>query len=1117
MNDQGCGAIMPQERRRLPAFDTPPEAANAGPLVRSPAASHAQAGRHVAVTAQSTRRRRVTSCARGMIRLALTTLMICHACGAETSATDDHCPVCGVAVETGAAAVTRLPAIEPGSSPLDTAAAGPATRPPLRPPEGSGVAAVTFGQSPTGGVADAASPTSPPDSTTFKPGHAFGPRYRIVQLLGVGGMGAVYKARDAELAVDVALKVVRPEIAADPAAARDLQQRFKRELLLARQVTHKNVVRIHDIGEVDGVKYITMPFIEGEDLIAIMRREGRLPVDRTLRILRGALSGLVAAHAAGVVHRDLKPANIMVAAGDEALIMDFGIARLSEPADGGPSAGARPGGGTSTGSTSAAFLRESLADGQTQLGAVVGTIEYMAPEQAAGLLVDQRADVYALGLIVHEMLSGLRTFDTTAQALADLTSRRRTPPPLLRSLNDTVPETIERMVARCLSPNADDRYQTSAELAAELDQLDDHGVPLPRPQRLLRSARFWVAASVVVASVIGTTWWAALRLGSPAVEENRPPVSILVSDFVNETGEPVFDGTLEASVGVGLEAAKFVSAYQRPVALRVARQINAGDRLNESASRLVAMREGIKVVVAGQIAKKGSQYVISAKGVDPATGKQVFATQASASSRDAVLRAAGELAADLRSALGETRPVEPRETFSAASLDAVAAYIKGQEAFSAGRDGEAIERFREATERDPNFARAYGGWATAATRLGRREEADRLWKIALGRLDQMSDRERYRLLGAYYTLVTRNYDTAIETYENLVRDYPADGAGHNNLAVGYFQKLDFKRALEEGRRLLEIYSSSPLYRTNYALYAMYAGDFETAAKEAQALVDQKQASYDAYLPLAMAALARGNKAGAAWAYEAMAASGPPGRSLAPLGLADMALGEGRFSQAATLLRQAIADDRKAENQTGVAAKQIVLAETLALQGGLPAAAAAAQSALGQDRSPAIAVPAAGVFIAAGRDRDALALGSELDNQLDRQSRAYGRMIAGLIAMSKGRQVEAIEAYREALKLADVWLVRFNLGLAFLEAKYYAEALKEFEACQKRRGEASAVFLNDEPTARYVAPISYWIGRAKEGLGLMPQAQESYRAFVALRAADSPDPLLRDARRRLGGR
>jgi tetratricopeptide (TPR) repeat protein len=673
------------------------------------------------------------------------------------------------------------------------------------------------------------------------------------------------------------------------------------------------------------------------------------------------------------------------------------------------------------------------------------------------------------------------------------------------------------MVARCLRPSADERYQTSAELAAELDQLDDRGVPLPRPQKLLKSPKFWVAASMVVGTLVGATWWAAVKLGTPPVEEARPPVSILVSDFVNDTGERVFDGTLEASVGVGLEAAKFVSAYQRPAALRIARQINAGERLDESASRLVAMREGIKIIVSGKIAKKGSRYTLSARGLDPATGKQVFSTQASANGRDAVLGAAGELAADIRSALGETRSVEARENFSSASLDAVAAYIKGQQAIQLGRNAEAIEGFREATERDAGFARAYGGWAIAATRLGRREEADRLWKIALSRLDQISDRERYRLLGAYYTEVTRNYDTAIETYETLVKEYPADGAGHNNLAVGYFRKLDFARALQEGGRSLEIYPNSPLYRTNYALYAMYAGDFDNAAKQAQRLVDEKLATFEAFVPIAMAALARGNKAGAQWAFEAMAATGPPGRSLATVGVADLALAEGRPAEAVAQLRQGILDDQKSENEAGVASKRIVLAEALALQGAMLAALAEVRDALKIDRGPAIAVPAARLLIAGKRDQEAAALGTAFDNQLDRQVRAYGRMIAGLVAASKGRNVEAIEAYREALKLADVWLVRFNLGVAFLEARYYAEALKEFEACQKRRGEASAVFLNDEPTARYVAPIGYWIGRSKEGLGLLPQAQENYRAFVALRAADSPDPLLGDARRRLGGR
>ncbi len=553
-----------------------------------------------------------------MIRLALTTSMICHACGAESSASTVHCPNCGAALGPGGAAVTRLngavtrvSAVDPASSAVAPAGNGAATSPPLRPFEDPRFA-VTIGSSPTGGVVDAVLPS---DSATFTPGHAFGPRYRIEQLLGVGGMGAVYRARDAELAVDVALKVVRPEIAADPAAAKDLQQRFKRELLLARQVTHKNVVRIHDIGEVDGIKYITMPFIEGEDLIAILKREGRLPVERALKILRGALAGLVAAHAAGVVHRDLKPANVMVTADDEALIMDFGIARLSDPTEASAAPGAKPGGGPSAGST--AFLRESMAaDARTQLGTVMGTIEYMAPEQAAGILVDQRADVYALGMIVHEMLSGLRNFGTTGEALADLTSRRKTPPPLLRSLNDAVPETVERMVAKCLRPSADERYQTSAELAAELDQLDDRGVPLPRPQKLLRSPKFWVAASVVVGTLLGATWWAAVKLGTPLPQAVHAPVSVLIADVENKTGDAVFEGAFEETLKRAIEGASFIDVYPRQTAATLAGKLKPGAGLSEETGRLVARSEGIHVLMIGSVGRQGAEYAVSVRALE---------------------------------------------------------------------------------------------------------------------------------------------------------------------------------------------------------------------------------------------------------------------------------------------------------------------------------------------------------------------------------------------------------------------------------------------------------------------------------------------------------------------
>ena len=302
------------------------------------------------------------------------------------------------------------------------------------------------------------SPAPADDSPTgpLSPGQPFGPRYHIVRLLGIGGMGAVYQAWDAELGVVVAVKVIRPEVAADPAAAAMLERRFKQELLLARQVTHKNVVRIHDLGEIDGIKFITMPFIEGEELATIIRRQDKLPIERVMRIARGIATGLEAAHAAGVVHRDLKPANIMVDKGDEAMIMDFGIARST----GGPN--------PMPADVAAAFKATAWAVGQTMVGAVVGTVQYMAPEQARAEPVDQRADIYAFGLIVYDMLLNQQRARGADTAIAELTSRMQSAPPAPRSIDPSIPEPSDRLVAQCIEPDAAKRFQTTPELVAAL-------------------------------------------------------------------------------------------------------------------------------------------------------------------------------------------------------------------------------------------------------------------------------------------------------------------------------------------------------------------------------------------------------------------------------------------------------------------------------------------------------------------------------------------------------------------------------------------------------------------------------------------------------------------------
>ena len=677
-------------------------------------------------------------------------------------------------------------------------------------------------------------------------GQVLGSRYHIIRLLGIGGMGAVYQAWDSELEVALAFKVIRPDAIGDPVAAAAVEMRFKRELLLARQVTHPNVVRIHDLGEIDGMKYITMPYIEGRDVFDILAESKTLPVPRVLNIAKQVVSGLCAAHAAGVVHRDLKPANIMIDAEDRAQIMDFGIARGTTDAVEVPTAD-----GTLT--------RRAAAD-ETRAGTVVGTIEYMAPEQARAEPTDHRADIYALGLIMYRMIVGRRFAEGATDAYSDLMARMTTPPTPLREVDPTVPEAVDQLVTKCLQPDPAARYQLTSDLLTALERLDENGIPLPEPTPLYRTWKFWTVAASLTAVLIGGTWWFA-QLFAPTLPVTHDPVLVLISDFVNGTGDAMFGNVLEQSLGEAVEGATFVTSYDRRNALRVATQLNAGKTLDEKVARVVAQREGVNIVLAGGIVPDGSGYRLSVRGINPADGTQTMASEVRAAGKNEVLSAIGRLGADIRKGLGDTdtaRAQAATEMLSASSLEAVGEYIKGQELTRQTRDDEAIPYFKRATEFDPNFGRAYSAWGTAAFKIGNQEEAEAQHKKALSLMDRMTEREHFRTLGVYYLAGSKNYDEAIKNFTDLVERYPFDGAGYNNLAVAYSNKLDFPKASENGRKALQIFPNNRLYRSNYALYAMYAGDFKASAAEAGNLLKEDPNYFMAYLPLAMEALSRGD-------------------------------------------------------------------------------------------------------------------------------------------------------------------------------------------------------------------------------------------------------------------
>src|SRR6266581_3260506 len=642
----------------------------------------------------------------------------------------------------------------------------------------------------------------------FAPGTVLGDRYEILALLGQGGMGAVYKARDTELDRLVALKIIRPELTTNP----EILKRFKQELILARQITHKNVIRIFDLGQADGFKFITMDYIEGEDLQSLLRRKKKLEPAEAANIIAQTCRALEAAHAEGVIHRDLKPQNIMLDGSGRAYVMDFGIAR------------------------------STLSPGMTQTGTLIGTPDYMSPEQAKGRAFDARSDLFSVGIIFYEMLAGETPFpaDTTMGKLWKRTNEVARP---LGELDKTIPPSVSEIVRRCLEIDPQKRFASAAELLQQVEawqgpKAGTH-VSIQRVGGLPAYVK-WAAAALAVA-LVAAGFFLRPRVGAhPAAP--HAPVSLLIADFDNNTGDSVFDGTLEPMLGIALEGAPFISSYNRGQAKKVAAKMQPGASHMEAAlAQLVAVREGVNVVVSGSIAQEGSGYTVAVTSMDTATGKAIVQEQRKASNKQEVLAASGKLAERIRKGLGDTTPESAQrsaaETFTAASLEAAHAYAMGQDLQQTGKWDDAMAAYNLAVELDPELGRAYAGLAAMDANIGKRQEAEKNYQAAMSRIDRMTDREKYRTRSGYYLLM-RNQPKAIEELTALVKQYPSDTAGHANLALAYFYQRDMPKALEEQKRAIEIVPQSVQQRSNLSLYALYAGDFDAAAAEAQRVLKE---------------------------------------------------------------------------------------------------------------------------------------------------------------------------------------------------------------------------------------------------------------------------------------
>jgi serine/threonine protein kinase/Tfp pilus assembly protein PilF len=842
-----------------------------------------------------------------------------------------------------------------------------------------------------------------------------------------------------------------------------------------------------------------MEFVEGKDLRGKLDA-GLLPLRDSLQMALEIAEALEEAHGKGIVHRDLKPSNIMLTPQGHAKVMDFGLAKQVLP-------------------TGEQEITRTLTQASvTEQGAMVGTLAYMSPEQARGDAVDARSDIFSLGILIYEMTSGKHPF-TKQSPIDTLSSILRDATPPVNVKPKMVNPVLTPILRKALAKDPGDRYQKVAELVVDIRKLLRETVGGPRILFLLRSWPVIVGTILIIAMLLTGILWFTGRPEADLPTKSQIRVSVLLADFQNKTGDPVFDGVLETTLGLSLDNASFISIYDTKQARRQAIQLKPSSegRLDLELAQLISRSQGIYAVVNASVEPSNGGYLIKVWAVDPSSSERIGEVEQKISSKQDIFKAADLLSAKLQAELvdipPDTQETLMRETFTTTSLEAMKAYANAQELDALGKQEEALKEYMRALDNDPNFGRAYSGLAVIYYNRGRPQEAERYYQEALKRIDQMNEREKHRTRGGYY-LFKLNSKGAIEEYSALVELYPGDAAGYSMLAFAYFLDHDMKHAYEEGDHALELNPHHIYTRYNLSWFALAAGELERAHQEAHTLVEQNPSFEEAYLVQALSELAQGQSAQAAKTYEQLESVSSLGASLTSTGLADLAFYEGRLGDAIDILNNGIASDIENNYSDRTAYKYSMLAHIYLFQNKKNLALDSAQKAVSLSKRGDILFETAQVFVFTGENDNARSLAAELSRKVEPENQAYAKLIGGEMSMARDDPTGALNLFREAQAIVDTWLGHFALGRAYLDAEAYTEAYAEFETCIKRSGETTSIFLNDLPSFHYFPSVYYYLGRAQEGLGI-DAAADSYQKYLKIKEkADEGDPLVEDARRRV---